>query len=225
MIPTPDLSHLKAEDYDRVYEPAEDTFLLLDALEADQELLKALKPSICLEVGSGSGCVSSFLGSILKDTTLYLCTDLNPHACVCTSRTGSQNRVALNPINTSFMEGLGQRLHRSIDVLLFNPPYVPTVEEEAAQAQDGRDIQGSWAGGNDGMDVTNRFLGLVDDMLSERGVLYLVALKQNNLPEIQERMKAHYGLEGEVALQRRAGREHLFILRFRRSQQTLCKDP
>lgn len=35
-------------------------------------------------------------------------------------------------------------------------------------------------------------------MLSERGVLYLVALKQNNLPEIQERMKTNYGLESEV---------------------------
>lgn len=40
------------------------------------------------------------------------------------------------------MEGFAQRLHGSIDILLFNPPYVPTIEEEAAQAQGCRNIQG-----------------------------------------------------------------------------------
>ncbi|KAH9273486.1 hypothetical protein BASA83_004152 [Batrachochytrium salamandrivorans] len=44
---------------------AEDTFLLLDALENDCELLRTLQPTICLEIGSGSGCVTAFLGALL----------------------------------------------------------------------------------------------------------------------------------------------------------------
>ena len=84
-------------------------------------------------------------------------------------------------------------------------------------------------------------------MLSERGLFYLVAVPENKPLEIIEQMKAR-GLEGEVSnahrlltqahcrpssdtdiysslelqivLKRRAGREHLHILRFSRPAAT-----
>jgi methylase of polypeptide subunit release factors len=53
-----------------------------------------------------------------------------------------------------------------IDIILFNPPYVPTLAEEVLDAQEVRDIEGSWAGGQDGMQITNQFLKEVDVGLS-----------------------------------------------------------
>ncbi|CAG8777868.1 2297_t:CDS:2, partial [Dentiscutata heterogama] len=70
MLPTPNLDHITSNDYENVYEPAEDTFLFLDALENDIEFLKNdVNPCICLEIGSGTGCVSTFLGQLLGDGT------------------------------------------------------------------------------------------------------------------------------------------------------------
>ncbi|KAJ7124725.1 S-adenosyl-L-methionine-dependent methyltransferase [Mycena crocata] len=219
MIPTPDLSHLRAEDYEHVYEPAEDTFILLDALEQDAEALTSLRPRISLEIGSGSGCVSSFLGSIAGATAvLYLCTDINSYACKCSIATGIQNKVPLELVNTSLAHPFLSRLHKSVDVILFNPPYVPTMDDEASGAQSDRDIQGSWAGGRAGMQVTDEFLSQVDDLLSSQGRFYLVAVAQNNIPDIQRRMHENYALESQVVLQRRAGREHLSVVRFTRTR-------
>ena len=54
------------------------------------------------------------------------------------------------------------RLAHAVDVLVFNPPYVPTYNDEMDDAQRGAGIAGSWAGGVDGMQVTEALLGQVD---------------------------------------------------------------
>jgi len=81
-------------------------------------------------------------------------------------------------------------------------------------------ISSSWAGGIDGMEVTNTFLPTVGDLLSPEGRFYLIAVVPNNISEIASRMSANYGLDCEVVIQRGAGREHLHALRFMRIKQT-----
>ncbi|KAJ3779642.1 hypothetical protein GGU10DRAFT_280453, partial [Lentinula aff. detonsa] len=197
---------------------SEDTFLMLDSLETDAEELRSMAASVFLEVGLGLGCVSAFAGKILGSGTLYLATDINDQACDCTRRTGLQNKVALNTIQTSLAYGIHSRLKNAVDIICFNPPYVPTVSIEASKAQGLRGIEGSWAGGSDGMQVTNVFLGVVHELLSPKGRFYLVAVKENNIPEIQNIVSIEKQLGKDktlfIVLARRAGREHLSIVRF-----------
>ena len=47
-----DFSHLKSTDYRDVYEPSEDSFLLIDALELDIDyIVNEIKPLYIVEIG------------------------------------------------------------------------------------------------------------------------------------------------------------------------------
>ena len=41
--PTPNLAHFSSDDFNFIYEPAEDTFLFLDALEQEVDFLEKLR--------------------------------------------------------------------------------------------------------------------------------------------------------------------------------------
>ncbi len=82
-LPTPSLEHFSNEDYDKVYEPAQDTFLFLDALQGELQLIKAMQPSLCLEIGSSPPPPNSFVAHlfllllIFKKVRQWMC-DLLP---------------------------------------------------------------------------------------------------------------------------------------------------
>nr|XP_019585433.1 PREDICTED: hemK methyltransferase family member 2 isoform X1 [Rhinolophus sinicus] len=209
-IPTPLYGHVGRGAFSDVYEPAEDTFLLLDALEAAMSELKGVE--ICLEVGSGSGVVSAFLASMIGPQALYICTDINPKAAACTLETARCNKVHIEPIVTDLVKGLLPRLKEKVDLLVFNPPYVVTPPEEVGS----HGIEAAWAGGRKGREVMDRFFPLVPDLLSQRGVFYLVTIKENNPEEILKTMKME-GLHGTTVLSRQAGQEILSVLKFTKS--------
>lgn len=129
----PNLDHFRMADAAKVYEPAEDTFLLCDALWQDRDFIFHINPIIALEIGSGSGCVITYLTQLLasrQQHCLCLATDVNPHALAITQRTAKANEVILDSIGTDLVQHVEERLHQQIDILIFNPPYVPTDSEE-----------------------------------------------------------------------------------------------
>ncbi|XP_032721377.1 methyltransferase N6AMT1 isoform X3 [Lontra canadensis] len=167
---------------------------------------------ICLEVGSGSGVVSAFLASMIGPQALYMCTDINPEAAACTLETAHCNKVHIHPVITDLVKGLLPRLKEKVDLLVFNPPYVVTPPEEVGS----HGVEAAWAGGRNGREVMDRFLPLAADLLSPRGLFYLVTIRENNPEEILEAMTTR-GLRGTIALSRQAGQELLSVLKFTKS--------
>lgn len=211
---TPLLNHLTREDYNFVYEPAEDSFLLLDALEDDLEELRRRNPLICVELGSGSGINITALSKALPSSTC-IAIDINSHACRATKRTAVANGTSVDLITgdllTSFRES-------SIDLLIFNPPYVPTdslADEDAFRDPsqlDGELIK-SWSGGQSGCDVINRLIASgIHEKLSAGALFYLLLLKEND-PEGIRRRLVSFKLSAEIVKERKIRGEHLFILK------------
>lgn len=209
---TPYTDHLTLIDYEQVYEPAEDSFLLLDALEADLSYIESLHPQICLEVGPGSGIIVTALAKKLKET-LCLATDINPYACKATKKTAYRNGTFVESVNCNFVDLLRKN---TIDVLVFNPPYVVTSDDELeSNSSTNSQITFSWAGGKHGRRVIDELLKRLDGILSAKGVFYLLALRENKPDELIINLNT-LGFTAIKFMERRIPGEYLYILKITR---------
>ena len=260
MLPTPSTSHVNT---DRIYDPAEDSFLLLDTLSSKSEtlflqdrfILSAQIPSpLVVEVGVGSGVVLAFLTAhaqalLSRTDILSLGVDVNEYACQATAKTveiacneGYTKQGVLKSglfLTAPVADLLSVIRPRTVDILVFNPPYVPTSEvpgspDSALAAHNGESGRGkykvfdedsrllslSYAGGVDGMEVTNRLLSQLPSVLSaERGVAYILLCQQNKPAEVMQRVRS-WGAGWAVDVLGRSGKqggwEKLQVLRVSR---------
>ena len=92
----PSLDHATFDDWNRVYEPSEDTFLLLDALFADRAALRASKTIV--EIGPGSGVVATYLAKLTQNNVVAV--DINEAACALTMRTADANGARVDVVQS-----------------------------------------------------------------------------------------------------------------------------
>ncbi|TKA39707.1 hypothetical protein B0A54_08344 [Friedmanniomyces endolithicus] len=248
MLPTPSTSHV---NYDHIYEPAEDSYLLLDTLASSTEtkfledrFAPATASPLVLEVGTGSGVVLAFVtahAEIIfgRSDITTIGTDVNFFACEATAETvrvAVTEQARAGKIPGHFVDCINSDLttalrHGSVDVLIFNPPYVPTEALPEArsnqEALDGSALQAaferdshllalSYAGGAEGMETTDRLLDQLPDVLSKRGVAYVLLCKQNRPEAVLKRVREGPGGWNAKVVGtsgQKAGWERLCILR------------
>jgi release factor glutamine methyltransferase len=171
--------------------------------------------SIILEIGTGSGCVLTYMAMMMKDAKVTnvncIGIDINIKAVDMAMMTAAKNNVIVEIICADFADGYLSRYDGLVDILIFNPPYVPTSDDELGS--DG--IEAAWAGGINGRVVIDKFLPIVSRLLSPKGRFYLVVVEENKPKQIINEM-ANQGLKGEIVLKRQAINEGLQIIRFSR---------
>lgn len=252
MLPTPDTSHV---DYERIYEPAEDSFLLLDTLSSASEVAFLQShfssssstpappppPPLVVEIGPGSGVVIGFLtahAATLFGTRAVLTAgvDVNRHACAATGATARRAAAADGAATSGAWLGAvqgdlaGPLRPGCVDVLVFNPPYVPTDELPALEGllpsgpekgastfeHDSYLLSLSYAGGRDGMETTDRLIDELGSILSHRGCAYILLCAQNRPEEVKARIRGfgpEWRAETVGSSGKKAGWEKLQIVR------------
>lgn len=202
---TPYQNHIKKEDFNYVYEPAEDSFLLIDALEKDLEYLNKKNPTFCLEVGSGSGVIITAFGMVFPNTVCFS-TDINFKACLMSHSTAKHNNVKMEAINMDLATCFVQN---KFDVVIFNPPYVVTDSEECGS----HGIEASWAGGVKGREVTDRLLYMIPKILTPGGTFYLLLI-EDNIPKEVVQIMSKLGFKSETIIERRVRNERQLVIKF-----------
>lgn len=168
------------------------------------------------EIGTGSGIVTTFILQNILPDGIYLTTDINPNACksvLQTVRYNCPSRAHL--VDSSQMDLTTAIRPNTVDMLVFNPPYVPATEvpDIPITNEDVKWLDLALLGGEDGMMITWKVLNNLEEILTGDGVAYILFCARNKPDSVADKMRQR-GWKVDVIINRKAGWEVLTILRF-----------
>jgi len=157
---------------ENVYDPAEDSFFFAEnlAIEAGAQVL---------EIGTGCGLLSVVAA---KEAGTVVASDVNPYAVRCAMANAILNRVRGK---IAFLQGdLFNALSETskFDLIIFNSPYLPVDESEAASW-----LSRAWAGGPTGRKVIDCFIVEAPKYLKQSGRILLMQSTLTGVAETIER--------------------------------------
>ena len=215
-----------SNDFQNVYEPAEDTFLLIDSIFNDINYLKnnnyfvKNKEINSIEIGCGNGLISCCYLNLIKELNIkinsHYCIDINKDAVNLTKKL--INNYNLNN-NTYFIESdlfnNNLLINKLFNIIIFNPPYVTTDENEYKNALKNKDIYASWAGGKNGSETIYKFIEQIKNHINlENGIIYLLLSKENEYENIIKKIYDELGFDFDLLMKRKAINEKLAVFKF-----------
>ncbi|MFA5771446.1 MAG: HemK2/MTQ2 family protein methyltransferase [Thermoplasmata archaeon] len=165
------INNIKICEHPDVYSPCDDTYLLMGSIQINPN-------EEVLEIGTGTGIIGircALLGG--KVTT----TDINPHAIACAKENVSLNNVKMKIIKSD----LFKNVRGTFNVIIFNPPYLPTAKGDHC----GGWIDKALDGGKKGDKVIVKFLKNFDKHLKPGGRVYLIVSSLNDPEKCFELIK------------------------------------
>jgi release factor glutamine methyltransferase len=182
-------------DPSQVYQPEADTYLLLDAARAEVK-----SGDRVLEVGTGAGLIVAELAEV----TGVVATDINPHAALCAREKG------IDVVQNDLFSGI----RSNFDLIVFNPPYLPTPPEDRIDDW----LEYALDGGTNGREVIGQFAAEVGRVLAPGGRILLLISSLTGVPEVRDIfLRQSFG--SEIIMKQKVEDENLYVLRIVRKDK------
>ena len=172
--------------------------------------LKGLGPSLAADIGTGSGCIAVTLALEAPGTFVYA-VDSSGAALRTAAENAEQNGAAGS---VRFLEGdmlrplSGMGLEDRLDLVISNPPYIPTDDIRGLQPEVLFEPKAALDGGPDGLDAIRRLVREAPAYLKSGGRLMLeVGFGQAGA--VRETIKDEPGLHFEKIILDFAGIERI----------------
>jgi release factor glutamine methyltransferase len=185
---------------EKVYEPAEDTFLLAENLKVEEK-------EVVLDMGTGCGILAVLAA---KKAKKVVATDINPYAIKC-----AEKNAKMNGVEEKMEFRLGDlfqpiRPDETFSLILFNAPYLPSEPYEARSW-----IGRAWAGGPSGRRVIDRFIMDAPEFLTIDGRILLVQSSLSDIDKTLERFD-ETGLKARVVAEVKFPFERIVLIEAKR---------
>jgi release factor glutamine methyltransferase len=147
----------------QIYEPREDSYLLLD------EILKQKKIDNALDMGTGSGILALELAKYVKNVVAV---DINKKVIMELNKITKNSRIKnIKVVNSNIFS----KVSGKFDLIVFNPPYIPTDKIEFIDLD----------GGKNGAEIIEKFLKDAGKYLKEKGkILFLTSSLNKNIEKL-----------------------------------------
>jgi len=171
-----------------IYQPREDSFLMLEAISGFPFERKET-----LDVGTGSGILGLYAAT---QGAIVTVSDIDDAAIRRVEKVAQSLRVTI----TTVVSDLFSKIRGQFDVIMFNPPYLPSMVIEDATID----------GGRKGRVLAEKFLRLLPRHLKKDGTVFLLLSSLNDPASL---IRDHPEFSLAVAMRRSFFFEELQVLK------------
>ena len=185
----------KVFSYPYIYEPAEDSFLIINFIEENAPLFYNKD---VLDMGTGSGILSVKAADSGANVTSV---DINSFAI---ERVRKKFGMKYRKKIAFKVSNLFSNIRKKFDIIMFNPPYLPMNKKED------KDIAMAVSGGKHGYELIQDFFSKVNRYLKDEGFILLVFSSLTNKEKVEEVILKH-GFKFELLKKENFDFETLFL--------------
>ena len=200
-----------------VYPPSDDTYLIIDYLKkkVNEKFFDGLPINTIgkiLDMGTGTGIIALFLQEIKKYfsefTSKIYASDISDAAIRCATLNESTNdyKDSIAFIKSDLFRKFPSSLQYSFDIIFFNPPYLPSINQKENDIIRRRS-DSNWDGGKRGFEVFLEFIRQVKDFLNleQKYYIYYISSSLTDLSQLNDELET-YGFRNIVL-----NKKHVFF--------------